>query len=266
MRAARAGVRPRIERSVVVLPAPFGPSSATTSPARTCERHAEQRLRLAVERLDGVDRQQRWRVCRHRFTAALSERPELERRTHGFSRSSAGVPSAITCPQWITEIRSARPNRNFMSCSITTIVTRALQLGDEIREARRPFAAEAGRRLVEEQQARLARRARRRSRARAARRTTGSSPDALLAREARRARAPSAALSCARRVGGEIAPAVEAARAHLGQRDQHVVQRRVVVEQVHDWNEREMPARDLPRREAGDRLRRRRRTSPRSGA
>ena len=31
----RGGVRPRIERSVVVLPAPFGPSSATTSPAPT---------------------------------------------------------------------------------------------------------------------------------------------------------------------------------------------------------------------------------------
>jgi hypothetical protein len=31
----RAGVRPRIARSVVVLPAPLGPSSATTSPAAT---------------------------------------------------------------------------------------------------------------------------------------------------------------------------------------------------------------------------------------
>ena len=28
------------------------------------------------------------------------------------SRSSAGVPCAITWPQWITEMRSARPNRN----------------------------------------------------------------------------------------------------------------------------------------------------------
>jgi hypothetical protein len=31
----RARVRPRIERSVVVLPAPFAPSSATTSRAPT---------------------------------------------------------------------------------------------------------------------------------------------------------------------------------------------------------------------------------------
>jgi hypothetical protein len=35
MLPARAGVSPRIERSVVVLPAPLWPSSATTSPAAT---------------------------------------------------------------------------------------------------------------------------------------------------------------------------------------------------------------------------------------
>ena len=50
----RAGVRPRIERSVVVLPAPFGPSSATTSPVADRERDVEQHLRLAVEGVDAA--------------------------------------------------------------------------------------------------------------------------------------------------------------------------------------------------------------------
>ena len=30
----------------------------------------------------------------------------------------------MTCPQWITEMRSARPNRKRMSCSITISVSR----------------------------------------------------------------------------------------------------------------------------------------------
>ena len=105
----RAGVRPRIERSVVVLPAPLGPSSATTSPSPTVERYTEERLRLAVEGLDAGDVQDHGGA------------PSTDRCTHLFSRSASGVPPATTWPQWMTEIVSARPKRNCMSCSITTI-------------------------------------------------------------------------------------------------------------------------------------------------
>ena len=54
------------------------------------ERHAEQGLGLAVEAVDGLERQ-------HQPSC-----PRLERCTQGLARSVAGVPSAITCPQCIT--------------------------------------------------------------------------------------------------------------------------------------------------------------------
>ena len=145
----RAGVSPSTERSVVVLPAPFGPSSATTSPAADRERDVEQHLRLAVERVDAVER--RASRCTRRGSSAAPR----------FSRSSAGVPSAITWPQWITETVSARPNRKRMSCSMTTIVSCRFSSRDELGKPRRRLRAEAGSRLVEKEQARLARRARR---------------------------------------------------------------------------------------------------------
>ena len=234
MLPARAGVRPRIERNVVVLPAPFGPSSATTSPAPTDERHAEERLRLAVERLDA-----------RRLRASPALRRGSSARTHGFSRSSAGVPSAMTCPQWITEIRSASPNRNFMSCSITTIVR--ARFNSAMRPASRavPSLPRPGRGLVEKEEPRL-----RGERHRDLERTPFAVGQALrrrplLAGEAD-AREHGRRLVLRRRVGAEIAPAVEPAPADLGQRDQHVVERRVVVEQIHDLERARNPApRDL---------------------
>ena len=164
MRPARAGVRPRIERSVVVLPAPFGPSSATTSPAADLERDVEQRLRLAVEALSmRVDAQHQ------------AMRPQVRARAPTDWRAARpGVPSAMTWPQWITEIRSASPNRNRMSCSMITMVTRARRRSIRCRRAgarpRRP-----GRRSARRGTAAAAPpRARRRSPARAGRRRRGS--------------------------------------------------------------------------------------------
>ena len=55
----------------------------------------------------------------------------------------------------MTLMRSARPNRNRMSCSMITMRQRALQFRDELGEARGAVRAESGRRLVEEQDARL---------------------------------------------------------------------------------------------------------------
>src|SRR5690606_28758920 len=79
------------------------------------ERHSEQRLGLAVKRIDGGD------VEDH-----LS-RPRFEFCTQGLARSSTGVPRRITCPQWMTEMLSASPNRNSMSCSMATMVISPLR-------------------------------------------------------------------------------------------------------------------------------------------
>src|SRR6185295_7666038 len=80
------------------------------------ERHVEQYLRLPIE---GVD------ACELEHQRSF---PRLELRTHGFSRSSSGVPRAITWPQWIAAIVSASANRNSMSCSIATSVSVPLRL------------------------------------------------------------------------------------------------------------------------------------------
>ena len=172
----------------------------------------------------------------------------------GSSRSSAGVPAAMTWPQWITEIRSARPNRKRMSCSMTTIVScrfssptssasRAVASAPSpavgsSRNSRRGSAASATRDL---ERAPLAvgqalRAAARSLPARPTLRQHRRPPAARRAESARRSRQTS-----------------KPRAAHARQRDQHVVERRVVVEQVHDWNEREMPLRAISaRRQAGD--------------
>jgi len=54
-------------------------------------------------------------------------------------------------------------------------------------------------------------------------------------------------------VPAQVAPHREALRAQRGQGDQHVVQGRLVVKQIHDLERaRQALARDLPRRQAGD--------------
>ena len=67
-------LEPGDDRSSVVLPEPDGPSSATSSPERICERHAVERGE-AVERLDDVldrDAHGRAPVKRWRLAAASS--------------------------------------------------------------------------------------------------------------------------------------------------------------------------------------------------
>ena len=64
-------------------------------------------------------------------------------------------PSAITCPQWMTEMRSASSKRKLMSCSIMTIVYRARSRRISWREIAGAVGAQPRGRLVEEQDARL---------------------------------------------------------------------------------------------------------------
>ena len=122
-----------------------------------------------------------------------------------------------------------------MSCSMMTIVSCRFSSAIEVGEARGAFGAEAGGRLVEEQQARL-----------------GGERDGDLERAplavgqaawrgacslpARPTRASTAAACSSRRgVGAQVAPGVEALRARTrGSATSTLSSARVVVEQVHD--------------------------------
>ena len=90
-------------------------------------------------------------------------------------RISAGVPSAIFSPRSSTVMRSETPMTTLMSCSMSSTVSprSSRTLLHERREAAALLRVHAGRRLVEQQQLRLAARARARPRAGAGRRTAG---------------------------------------------------------------------------------------------
>ena len=60
---ALAGVRPEIERRVVVLPAPLEPISVTTSPSSTVSETPFQRLDRAVVGVEVGDLEQRHQSC-----------------------------------------------------------------------------------------------------------------------------------------------------------------------------------------------------------
>ena len=120
----RAGVRPRIERTVVVLPMPLRPSSVATSPARISSDDAEQHLARAVGGLEAS----RPRAVRS-FTAtwlfaqvrALHLRVRRGSRRAGRSRSRArsraprcgrraGTPRPCRARSSSTVIRAFRPS------------------------------------------------------------------------------------------------------------------------------------------------------------
>ena len=63
----------------------------------------------------------------------------------------------MTWPHWITEIRSARENRNRMSCSIIDDGHASAQAFDQRRQLTGTLGAHAGGRFVEEEQPRLCR-------------------------------------------------------------------------------------------------------------
>ena len=109
---------------------------------------------------------------------------------------------------------------------------RALQLADQLGQPFGRLRAEAGGRLVEEEQARLG--GERNGDLERAPLAVGevARARALVAREAD-ARQHARRLLLGGRVGAQVAPGVEAAPAHVRQGDQDVVERRVVVEQVH---------------------------------
>ena len=156
----RSGSRPAAGRSmpdtvfwVVVLPAPFAPSSATISPSSTWKRDALERrgwrrsgprcrrpraasvavpsaligahpcARRACPRRRGVD------ACSSGWSS-VQLLPPPPRRCRGRPRprpgragSAPGVPSAIFSPKFSTTMRWATDMTSFMSCSISSTLT-----------------------------------------------------------------------------------------------------------------------------------------------
>ena len=173
----------------------------------------------------------------------------------GSSRSSAGVPRAMTWPQWITETRSARRNRKRMSCSMIDDRQRAASARRSARRAAR--SPSAPRPAVGSS------RNSRRGSAASATRDLERAPLAVgqVARAgacslpARPTRASTAA-ACARRAASapQVAPDVEAARGALAAaRPARCRARESSSNRFMTWNEREMPVGAIAaRRQAGD--------------
>ena len=179
--------------------------------------------------------------------------PGSTARTHAFSRSSAGVPSAITCPQWITEMRSASANRKRMSCSMMTIVS--VRFSSAISSASRAVPDEPSPAVGSSRNSRrgCAASATPISSARRSPYDRLFAAHVLLAGEARREPAPRPPRRARRRRGRGRATSRTPRARTAGSAMQHVVERRVVVEQVHHLERARQPlARDAPRRQPGD--------------
>ena len=216
-----------------------------------------KRMRAAPRRRQAEDRAQRASSCRRRSgraarpprrgrrrarrrTAPASRRRRsrrsVEREHHAALPGSSAAPTGSRAARPACRRRSpgpsgsprrvsARPNRKRMSCSMMTIVSWRFSSRDQVGEPRGAFAAEAGGRLVEEQQARLGgERDGDLERAPLAVREARA-PARAPCRRGRRARAPPppAARRPSRRAGR--ARRRKPLPAHARQRDQHVVER-----------------------------------------
>src|SRR6058998_1096433 len=106
---ARGGTRPRMLLRTVVLPAPLRPRREDFA-ALDVERHPLQHVDEAVVGVNALQAED------HRRT------PRYARCTSRFSRTSSGVPSAISSPKAITEIRSEIDITIRILCSMRRIV------------------------------------------------------------------------------------------------------------------------------------------------
>ena len=164
-----------IARTVVVLPMPLRPSSVSTSAAPDLERDAEQHRARRHSRRAG--RRPRAAAPSGRAPASPSSLAEIGVADLADRRGSpSGGPLASTRPPTSTVIRSAMRNTASMSCSTSSMARSPLEPEQQLDHARRLVVADAGHRLVEQQQARLARRAPSRARAGAARRARARRP------------------------------------------------------------------------------------------
>ena len=153
-------------RSVVVLPAPLEPISATSSPGRDRQRHALQGPDVAVADVD-VGRAQACRAC-----------PRYAAMTSGLARTAAGSPSAIEPPvvEDLDPVAQVHDQRDVVGDEDDRDPQLVAQPADEPQQLLRLDRVHAGVRLVEQQDPGLGRRPRARSRAGAGRRTAGCGP------------------------------------------------------------------------------------------
>ena len=159
-------IRPRVGRtrpmmlfSVVDLPAPLRPSSATTSPRADLEAHVVQDVRAAVVAVQAGD-------LKHRrgLRSGGAPGPSARRRDRSPAPAGRRAPrracrSATSRPRFITMIRSALANTTSMSCSVnSTARSRSRTIVAGQRHQRDALARRhAGGRLVHQQEPRLVR-------------------------------------------------------------------------------------------------------------
>ena len=123
-----------------------GAEQAHDLPGLDLQRHVLQRRDLAVGGMQAVD-------AKHR--PASRDRPRSRADRCG---SRSGEPSAIFWPKFSTVIRSATDMTSCITCSTSTMVTLcgAHEIEQQRVDERDLAVAQAGRRLVEQQQARRA--------------------------------------------------------------------------------------------------------------
>ena len=256
-RRARDVARRRSGRCRAAPASGRGPSAAASScrrrsgraarPPRRGRPRARRRTAPACRRR----RCRRWRAqsitCMPRALRGSSAAPMGSRAARPACRA------AMTWPQWSTDTVSARPNRKRMSCSMIDDRQLPLQLADEVGEPLGRLRAEAGGRLVEEEQARLG-----------GQRDRDLERAPLAVREVARRRVLLAGEADARQHAGRLAPARPSRRARSRQASKPrrrtrgsaistLSSARVVVEQVHDLERaRDALLRDAARRQAGD--------------
>ena len=135
--------------SIVDLPAPFGPITATISSRVRAERDAVQHERVVVAGLEPVDLEQ--------AHATLVARPEVRVDDALVAAHLVRRPCAITRPSFITITRSLARMTKSRSCSTIRSVTPSRSRRSRMcsSSSTRKRRADAGHRLVEQQDPRL---------------------------------------------------------------------------------------------------------------
>ena len=144
-----AASKPRIARTVVVLPMPLRPEQRRDLARFDGQIQAEQNLTLSVRSLQA----RHFQDSRH----SVASSPRYARLTSASARISCGEPDAITRPDTSTEMRSARRNTASMSCSTSNKLTSLRRLGDQLDHSLRLVRPHPGHRLIQQQKLRLRR-------------------------------------------------------------------------------------------------------------
>ena len=146
----RGGVKPTIELTSVVLPTPLRPSRPRICPCSSCKRQPLQHIGVAVIGVDVLDVEDR-----HRSTTSTGA--QIDFLNLGAGADALGRPAFQAFRRNAEPIfRSATSNTMSMSCSINRIAMLAIELLQEPRHLGGLAGRQTGRRLVEQQNVRVA--------------------------------------------------------------------------------------------------------------